>query len=48
MDGVVKLKHIAGTENIADGFTKPLTKTKFEKFRMSLGVKPRTDYVELE
>ncbi|KAJ6047020.1 uncharacterized protein N7446_011854 [Penicillium canescens] len=37
-NGTVKLKYIPTTEQIADGFTKPLARERFEWFRKGLGV----------
>jgi hypothetical protein len=34
----VKLKYIPTTEQIADGFTKPLARERFEWFRKGLGI----------
>ena len=45
-DGTIALKHVAGNKNIADIFTKPLPKIKFEYFRNQIGV--RTNCVELD
>jgi hypothetical protein len=36
--GVVKLQYIGADEHIADVWTKPLSKVKFEYFRNKLGV----------
>ena len=36
--GVVKLQYMASKEEIADVFTKPLVRVKFEYFREILGV----------
>eukprot|EP00171_Calliarthron_tuberculosum_P019463 IDg19463t1 len=36
--GAVKLEHISSSENIADGFTKPLDRVAFERFRQKIGV----------
>ena len=35
-DGIVEIEHRSSEENIADGFTKSLGKSKFEKFRKNL------------
>jgi hypothetical protein len=37
-NGTVKLKYIPTTEQIADGFTKPLARERFEWFRRGLGI----------
>ncbi|CDM26217.1 Probable transposable element [Penicillium roqueforti FM164] len=37
-NGTVKLKYIPTTEQIADGFTKPLARERFEWFRKGLGI----------
>jgi hypothetical protein len=37
-DGFITVKHVPGEENVADIFTKPLGRTKFEKFRQMLGL----------
>ena len=37
--GTVELKYIPTTEQIADGFTKPLARERFEWFRGGLGIK---------
>jgi hypothetical protein len=34
----VELKYIPTSEQIADGFTKPLTRDRFEWFRKGLGI----------
>jgi transposase InsO family protein len=39
-DGDIRLIHVAGTENVADIFTKPLGFIKFDKFRALLGLHP--------
>ena len=39
LDGTVKLVKIPTDENIADIFTKPLAKPKFEYFQNALGVR---------
>jgi hypothetical protein len=36
--GTVELKYIPTTEQIADGFTKPLARERFEWFRRGLGI----------
>ena len=36
--GVVKLQYVAIDEQIADAWTKPLSRVKFEYFREKLGV----------
>ncbi|EKG09467.1 Integrase catalytic core [Macrophomina phaseolina MS6] len=36
--GTVKLKYVPTTEQIADGFTKPLARDRFEWFRRGLGI----------
>jgi hypothetical protein len=36
--GAVKLKHVSTTEQIANGFTKPLARDRFEWFRKGLGI----------
>jgi len=36
---LIKMEWIAGGLNLADGLTKPLTKTKFESFRRMLGLR---------
>lgn len=38
-NGKIRISHIPGTQNIADGFTKPLPKPAFEKFMKSLSLK---------
>ncbi len=38
--GFIQPKHIPGSVNIADGFTKPLNRVAFERFRDMVGVKP--------
>lgn len=35
-DGVVEIEHKSSEENIADGFTKSLRRSKFEQFREKL------------
>ena len=37
-NGTVKLKYIPTIEQIADGFTKPLARERFEWFRKGLGI----------
>jgi hypothetical protein len=36
--GTVELKYIPTSEQIADGFTKPLARDRFEWFRKGLGI----------
>lgn len=36
--GTVELKYISTTDRIADGFTKPLARERFEWFRRELGI----------
>src|ERR1700744_306354 len=38
-EGKIKMGWIAGELNPADGLTKPLAKTKFEKFRKQIGMR---------
>ncbi len=40
--GVIAPVYTASDKNIADGFTKPLNKEKFEKFRFEIGVHSTT------
>jgi hypothetical protein len=37
-NGTVKLKYIPTTEKIADGFTKPLARERYEWFWKGLGI----------
>jgi len=39
-DGEIKVQHVAGTDNPADIFTKPLGHVKFARFREMLGLLP--------
>ena len=39
LEGTIKIEHIAGTENVADLFTKALNTTQFRKHQSSLGLK---------
>ena len=37
-NGEIMTAHVNSSENRADGFTKPLPREKFDKFRKSIGV----------
>lgn len=36
---IVQLNHVASSDNVADGFTKPLDRVAFERFRQKIGVR---------
>ncbi|OGE47541.1 hypothetical protein PENARI_c042G09446, partial [Penicillium arizonense] len=38
-EGKIRLSHVAGVSNIADGLTKPLARPAFEAFRNALALK---------
>lgn len=40
LSGEVNVKHIEGEKQLADTFTKPLERTRFEKLRCDIGVTP--------
>jgi hypothetical protein len=40
--GKVKIKYVPTTEMVADGFTKPLERTAFDKFKDQLGMVNRS------
>ena len=41
---VVRARHVQSSENIADGFTKPLNRNTFEVFRDRIGVRPMLQF----
>ncbi|GMF15921.1 unnamed protein product [Phytophthora fragariaefolia] len=38
----IEVLRVPGSENVADAFTKPLSRMKFEKDREAMGLMPRT------
>jgi hypothetical protein len=40
----IDVLRVPGSDNIADAFTKPLSRTVFEKHREAMGLLPRTEF----